>query len=165
MIRKESFQPAEEGWPRLLLVAVAILLPACSESLESHPPLFPVKGKVNRDGKPMPGGTIIFEYAGDGPDAPKGVAGGPFRATAKNHDGAFNLNGYAGAAGMPAGSYKVGVLATQGRSESHLFSKEIVLPQKRKSAIPADRYADPKTSGLQATVKEQDNDLPPIELK
>ncbi len=118
-----------------------------------------------RNGKPMTGGTIIFEYAGDGPDAPKGVAGGPFRATAKIHDGAFNLNGYAGAAGMPAGNYKVGVLATQGRSESHLFSQEIVLPQKGKAAIPADRYADPKTSGLMAMVKEQDNDIPPIEVK
>jgi hypothetical protein len=53
MIRKESLQSAQVHWPRLLLVAVAILLPACSDSLEDHPPLYPVKGKVIRNGKPM----------------------------------------------------------------------------------------------------------------
>jgi len=165
MIRKESLQSAQVHWPRLLLVAVAILLPACSDSLEDHPPLYPVKGKVIRNGKPMTGGTIIFEYAGDGPDAPKRVAGGPFRATAKIHDGAFNLNGYAGAEGMPAGNYKVGVLATQGRSESKLFGREIVLPQKGKSAVPVDRYADPKTSGPTAQVSRDGPNEPVIDLK
>ena len=46
MIRKESLQSAQVHWPRLLLVAVAILLPACSDSLEDHPPLYPVKGET-----------------------------------------------------------------------------------------------------------------------
>ena len=120
-----------------------------------------------RNGKPMAGGTILFEYAGDGPDAPKSAAGGPFRATAKIHDGTFNLNGYAGAEGMPAGNYKVGVVATQGRSESGLFGKEkeIVLPQKGKSAFPVDRYADPKTSGLTAQVSKDGPNEPAIDLK
>ena len=165
MLRKNSLQSARVQWTRLLLAAVTISLPACSDSLEAHPPLYPVKGKVIRNGKPMIGGTIIFEYAGDGPDAPKAVAGGPFRATAKIHDGAFSLNGYAGAEGMPAGNYKVGVLATQGRSESNLFGREIVLPQKGKSAVPADRYADPKASGLTAKVSKDEANEPVIDLK
>ncbi len=165
MIRKKSFQFAHASWTLRLLVAVAVFLPACSNSLEDHPPLYPVKGKVVRNGKPMPGGTIIFEYAGDGGYAPRGVGGGPFRATAKIHDGAYSLNGYAGAQGMPAGKYLVGVLATQGRSEGGLFGREIVLPQKGKAAVSADRYADPKTSGLNAVVKEQGNEIPPFALK
>ncbi len=165
MLRRESLQSARACWTRLLLVAVTVLLSACSRSLDDHPPLYPVKGNVIRNGKPMPGGTVIFEYAGDGASAPKGVGGGPFRATAKIHEGAFSLNGYAGAQGMPAGKYMVGILATQGRSEGGLFGREIVLPQKGKSAVPADRYADPKTSGLNAVVKDQDNEIPPFELK
>ena len=117
MIRKALLQSGQVHWRRLLLLAGTILLPACSDSLEDHPPLYPVKGKVILDGKPMTGGTIIFEYAGDGADAPKGVGGGPFRATAKIKDGTFNLIGYAGAEGMPAGNYKVGISGSQGRSE------------------------------------------------
>ena len=83
MNRKASFQTGHVHWWQLLLLAGTILLPACSGSLEDHPPLYPVKGKVTRNGKPMTGGTIIFEYAGEAADAPKGVGGGPFRATAK----------------------------------------------------------------------------------
>ena len=117
MIRKALLRSGRVDWLRLLLLAGTILLPACSNSLEDHPPLYPVKGKVILDGKPMTSGTIIFEYSGDGADAPKGAGGGPFRVTAKIKDGAFNLIGYAGSEGMPAGNYKVGISATQGRSE------------------------------------------------
>ena len=59
----------------------------------------------------------------------------------------------------------VGVLAVQGRSENSLFGREIVLPQKGKAAVRADAYADPKTSGLKAEVKEQDNEIAPFELR
>src|SRR5271156_1765668 len=96
MIRKASLQSGQAYWLWLLLLAGTNLLPACSNSLEEHPPLYPVQGKVILDGKPMTGGTVIFEHSSDGADAPKGAAGGPFRATAKINDGTFKLNGYAG---------------------------------------------------------------------
>jgi hypothetical protein len=60
MIRKGSLQSRRLHWPRLLLLAGTVLLSACSDSLEDHPPLYPVKGKLIRDGKPVPGGTIFF---------------------------------------------------------------------------------------------------------
>ncbi len=152
--------------PWFLLLSGMICLPACSESLEDHPPLYPVKGKVIRAGQPMAGGTIVFEYAGgDGPDAPKGVSGGPFRATAKIKDGSFNLIGYAGAPGMPAGNYKVGISALKGHSENGLFDKERALPKKAKTAAPVDQYADPKTSGLTAEVFKDKPNEPVFELK
>lgn len=148
------------------LLAGTILLPACSNSLEEHPPLYPVKGKVNLDGKPMAGGTILFEYAGgDGPDAPKGAAGGPFRATAKIKDGAFNLIGYAGAEGMPAGNYKVGISASQGRSEDGPLGRDVMLPRKGKAAVSFKQYADPKTSGLTAQVSKDGPNEPVFDLK
>ena len=99
------------------------------------------------------------------PTLPRGAAGGAFRANAKIQGGTFNLNGFAGAVGMPAGNYKVGVVATQGRSESGLFGREIVLPAKGQSAFPVDRYADPKTSGLTAQVSKDRPNEPVIELK
>ena len=165
MMRKALLQAGRVDWLWLLLLAGPILLPACSNSLEDHPPLYPVKGKVILDGKPMTSGTIIFEYSGDGADAPKGVGGGPFRVTSKIKDGTFNLIGYAGAEGMPAGNYKVGILATQGRSEANLFGREIVLPKKGKSAALVSRYADPKTSGLTSEVFRDKPNEPVFDLK
>ena len=79
----------------------------------------------------MSGGTIIFEYDGEGGDAPKGPPGEPFRVTGKiNSEGTFNLIAYAGSEGMPAGNYKVGILAAQGRSENNLFDRKAIMPKK-----------------------------------
>jgi hypothetical protein len=165
MIRKASFHVGQVHWPRLLLLAGTILLPACSDSVEDHPPLYPVKGKVTRNGKPMTGGTIIFEYDGNGPDAPKGVGGGPFRATAKIKDGSFNLIGYPGSEGMPSGNYKVGITELQGRSEEGLFGRDLALPKKGKAAVSFSRYADPKTSKLTARVSKDEPNEPVFELE
>ena len=166
MRRKASFHSGHAHWPRLLLLAGTILLPACSDSLEDHPPLYPVKGKVIRNGKPMTGGTITFEYVGDGSDAPKGVGGGPFRVTAKIKDGTFNHIGYAGALGMPAGNYKVGISELQGHSEGGLFGRgEVVLPKKGKSAASVNPYAEPKTSKLSAQVSKDGPNEPVFDLK
>jgi hypothetical protein len=165
MMRKALVQSGRVNWHRLLLLAGTIMLPACSNSFEDHPPLYPVKGKVIFDGKPMTSGTIIFEYSGDGTDAPKGAGGGPFRVTSKILDGAFNLIGYAGAEGMPAGNYKVGISATQGRSEDNLFGREVVLPKKGKSAVSLRQYADPKTSGLTSQVYKDKPNEPVFDLK
>ncbi len=162
---KASLPSRPTRGPWLLLLAGTILLPACRGPLEDHPPVYPVKGKVILDGKPMPVGTIIFEYNGDGADGPRGESGGPFRATARIKEGAFTLNGYAGAEGMPAGHYKVGILPTQGRSESGLFGREVVLPKKGKSAVSVARYADPKSSGLTAQVASDKPNEPVFDLK
>jgi hypothetical protein len=165
MIRMALLQSSRVDWRWLLLLVGTIVLPACSDSLEDHPPLYPVKGKVILGGKPMTSGTIIFEYAGDGADAPKGVGGGPFRVTSKIKDGAFNLIGYAGAEGMPAGNYKVGIRATAGRSEDNLFGREVVLPKKGKGAVSVSQYADPKSSGLTSQVLEDQPNEPVFDLK
>jgi hypothetical protein len=165
MIREATLLSARVHWRRLSLLAATILLAGCSESFEEHPPLYPVKGKVILDGKPMTAGTIIFEHAGDGADAPKGVGGGPFRATAKINNGSFTLIGYAGAEGMPAGNYKVGISGSQGRSESSLFGREVVVQKKGKTGVSVDRYADPKSSKLTAEVTKDGPNEPVFDLK
>ncbi len=165
MIRKALLRSGRVDWLRLSLFAGTILLPACSNSLEDHPPLYPVKGKVILDGKPMTGGTIIFEYSGGGADAPKGTGGGPFRVTSRIKDGTFNLIGYAGSEGMPEGNYKVGISPTQGRSEDNLFGREVVVPKKGKSTVSVSRYADPKTSGLTSKVSKDGPNEPIFDLK
>ncbi len=165
MIRKAVRQSGRGNRLRLVLLAGTILLPACKNALEDHPPLYPVKGTVILDGKPMASGTIIFEHSGEGADAPKGVGGGPFRVTSRIKDGAFNLIGYAGSEGMPAGNYKVGISASQGRSEDHLFGREVAIPKKGKSAVSVGRYADPKTSGLTSQVFTDKPNEPVFDLK
>jgi hypothetical protein len=165
MMRTALLQAGRVNWLWLLLLAAPILLPACSNSLEDHPPLYPVTGKVILDGKPLTSGSITFEYSGDGSDAPKGVGGGPFRVTSKIKDGTFKLIGYAGSEGMPAGNYKVGISAKQGRSEDNLFGREVVLPNKGKSAVSVSRYADPNTSGLTSEVFKDKPNEPVFDLK
>ena len=132
MIDRTPFRSARVHWGRLLLLAGTIPLSACGPAFNEHPPVYPVKGKVNVKGKPMTGGTIIFEYAGEGSDAPKVSPGEPFRVTGKiDNEGAFNLVAYVGSEGVPAGHYKVGISNARGRSESNLFGREMILQRKR----------------------------------
>jgi hypothetical protein len=166
IIRHTLLPSGKSHWERLLLLAGTVVLSACSNSFDDHPPVYPVKGKVVVNSKPMSGGTIIFEYAGDGGDAPKGPEGQPFRVTAKiDHEGTFNLVAYTGSEGMPAGNYKVGILAVQGRSEANLFGRELNLPKKARSAVSNNQYADPKTSGLTAQVSKDGPNEPVFDLK
>jgi hypothetical protein len=142
-----------------------MVLSGCGGSFEDHPPVYPVKGKVLVNGKPMRGGTIIFEYAGEATDALKGPPGQPFRVTGKiSNEGTFNMVAYTGAEGMPEGSYKVGILAVQGRSESNLFDRKLVIEKKTRSAVTGNQYADPKTSGLTTQVSQASPNEPVFEL-
>jgi hypothetical protein len=166
MIERTLFRSAQVHWGRLLLLAGTISLSACSNSFDDHPPVYPVKGKVILKGKPMTGGTIIFEYAGEGSDAPKASPEGPFRVTGKiDNEGAFNLVAYVGSDGVPAGNYKVGISKARGRSESNLFGRELILQKKASSAVSGNQYADPKTSGLTYQVSKDTPNEPVFDLK
>jgi hypothetical protein len=166
MIRCASLRSCLVLWGSYSLLAVMIFLSACSNSFEDHPPVYPVKGKVLLKGQPMNGGTIIFEFAREGADAPKSPSGGPFRVTGKiNNDGMFNLVAYVGSEGMPAGNYKVGILAVQGRSESNLFDRKTIVINKGRSVVSSNQFADPKTSGLTAQVSKDRPNEPVFDLK
>jgi hypothetical protein len=166
MIRRATFVSGQVFTARLLLLAGTLLLSACSSAFDDHPPVYPVKGKVIFKGKPMKGGTILFEYAGEGSDTLKGPPGQPFRVTGKiNNEGTFNLVAYPGSEGMPAGNYKVGISIVQGRSESNILNRTLVVEKKGHSAVSTNRYADPKTSDLTAEVSKDRPNEPVFELK
>ena len=166
IIGRTSFRFDRVVWARSLLLAGMLLLSACSNSFDAHPPVYPVKGKVVVKGQPMKGGTIIFEYDGADGAALKSPPGQPFRVTGKiNNEGTFNLVAYTGAEGMPAGNYKVGILAVQGRSESNLLDKKLVIEKKAGSTVSSNQYADPKKSGLTAQVSKDTPNEPVFDLK
>jgi hypothetical protein len=150
-----------------LLLAASFAISACGNSSEDHPPVYPVKGKVLVSGKPMKGGTIIFELDGDGKSALKNPSGGPFRVTGKiTNEGTFNLVAFEGTPGAPEGHYKVGILATKGRSESNLFGDRTdIVSKKERPALSTKQYGEPKTSGLTARVTKDGPNEPVFELK
>ena len=166
MIVSMSSRSRQIAWRRSLLLAGTILLSACSNGFDDHPPVYPVKGKVVVGGKPMKGGSIIFEYVGDDSDVLKGPPGQPFRVTGKiTNEGTFNLVAYPGSEGVPAGNYKVGISTSQGRSESNLFGRKLEIEKKTRSAASHAEYADPKTSGLTTKVSKDRPNEPVFELK
>jgi hypothetical protein len=155
MMRPRRFSLSWVSRTQVMLVASTLFLPGCGDSLEAHPPVYPVTGKVKVSGKPMGGGTIIFEYADETNAAPKGTAGAPFRVTGKiSAEGAFKLNAYPGSEGVPKGSYKVGIVTRQGRSENVLNNPDLIVPKLGNTAVSRNQFADPKTSGLTANVSE-----------
>jgi hypothetical protein len=108
-------------WGILLLLAGLPMVPGCSDSLESHPPLYPVNGQVLFKGKPLTGGTVLFEA--ESLAAAGGQKDQRLRATGKiGDDGKFRINAYAGEDGLPEGTIgeksiqQVGNLDRQGES-------------------------------------------------
>ena len=126
------------------LTALALSLIAvcgCGGSAEDRTPVFPAKGKVTVAGKAAERAQVVFHPVADaGPNTPRptGVVGA---------DGTFTLSTYTEGDGAPAGEYVV----------------TVVWPESA-SAIGGDadtggdrlggRYANPKTSGLKATVAD-----------
>ena len=82
--------------------------------------------------------------------------GGPFRVTGKiDNEGDLQPRRLRGlgrdARGKLQGRY---IGNAQGRSESNLFGREMILQKKASSAVSSNQYADPRTSGLTAQVSK-----------
>jgi uncharacterized protein (TIGR03000 family) len=110
------------------------------------PKLYPVHGRVVVDGKPAGGAVVAL--------APTDAAMTDRPAAVTKEDGSFALATFKDNDGAPAGEYVV----------------TVVWPTKADGAArPEDRlknrYGDATKSSLRATVKPQDNELPPLELK
>lgn len=113
--------------------------------------LYPVKGAVLlADGKPLTSGHVVFVSTNQ-PISVEGVI---------SSDGTFALNSGTSGSGAPAGEYKVRVdvdLTKQPQSKGKPPTRSGPLP------FPA-KYTDEDASGLTASVKAGDNDLPPFKL-
>jgi hypothetical protein len=133
--------------PALALVAF-VLLAGCS----GKPRFNPVEGKVLWRGKPAAGARVIFH--------PVSATPNQLQPSAKiEEDGSFHLKTYVPggrgdlADGAPSGEYRVTIDWFDDLSKRNPTDKW------------GGRYADPKRSALQVTVKQGENVLPPFELK
>jgi len=134
----------------LLLVVCAV---GCGETINQK--TYPVTGEVRFDGKPFKGLTVVLRPVDKTnfkrQEIPQGTT---------DENGKFSIHTYSSNDGAPAGDYKVGIALMQpmdeeGGDQVKRDSSQPILPQK---------YADPETSGLKATVEKKSTSLPAFEL-
>jgi len=128
----------------LIMAIVAVSIPqGCSSS---GPEMARVSGRVTYDGKPVPKGTISFQAVGPGGRNATGVLG---------PDGTYTLQTEQPGDGAQLGEYRVAISA---RDDVVLdYTPEKPVPPKR---LVPEKFEDPKTSDLKATVKSGRNDFP-----
>jgi hypothetical protein len=125
-----------------------VLILLCTASCAGgRKPVVPVRGKVLFHGQPAAGASIVFHPADkqDPRPAYPGAEVGP--------DGSFQLTTYRPNDGAPVGKYVVTVIwlkVDQGKVRQY-------------SPLPG-RYSNPATSGLEATITQGSNELPPFQL-
>ena len=117
--------------------------------------VFPVKGKLVMDGKPMALATILFNPVAK---FPKGAAQMQPRATA-DENGEFKVTTYANDDGAPAGDYKI-TISWKGEEAAGLSDGGRAEVDEK---APPD-YLNSRTSKIRVKVKEEPNDLPTWDL-
>jgi hypothetical protein len=120
----------------------ALLLGSCRKE---GPTLHPVRGKLLFQNQPADGATVVFHPTD--PKAPKPAG----RVAA---DGSFTLSTYPHGEGAPAGDYLVAVTWLPPNARD---------VENAKNRLP-ERYAQPGSSTLKATVKAGPNELEPFLL-
>lgn len=166
---------AERGSLRLGLAALALLAPGCGGEtrVERHP----VSGQVLFRGRPAAGAMIVFHDT-----RPKDeLRNLPIPRASSRQDGTFELSSYELGDGAPAGTYRVTVVlpeavlpadppASEGEAAGapdEAAAATVVDPESAPSPrdVLKERYSDPATSGLEVTIAEGRNNLPPFELE
>lgn len=130
---------------RLMLAGFLLALPAAGCG-KAKPATAPVTGRVLLDGKPVADAAVMFEPVDGGVPA-RGSTGA---------DGGFTLSTFARDDGGLLGRHRVSIskFVTEGvaANELGLEAAPGAPGLQPKAALPT-RYADPKTSGLEATVE------------
>jgi hypothetical protein len=134
-----------------IMLAALIILPGigCSKA-DSHVAVYPVKGTIQYQGKPINGAFVTLEPK----TAVEGVPGP--RATVQQ-DGTFALSTFNGGDGAPEGEYTL----TVQWYKPVVRNNELVGGP---NALPP-KYASAKTSGLIVSVAAGENQLKPIVLR
>jgi hypothetical protein len=139
---------------RIVLVGCLAFVPlACGGPSEERVPVHPTSGKVTFEGKPLPGALVLLRRPDPDPKVPSPTA----TTTA---DGSFILHTYEPDDGAPAGDYLVAISTAPTATKSGPSLKKVERPIDHLKG----RYADPKTSGLKATIKPGSNTLEPFVL-
>ncbi len=142
----------------IAFAGIALGIPACGGTSEDRVPVYKTTGKITFEGKPVAGALVLFRK----PEADPKV---PSPSATTEDDGTFQLHTYEPNDGAPAGDYQVGVsIASPRRDGGGGFFSEKKKQAEGPEAVVKGRYAEPKTSGLKATVKPAETTLDPIDL-
>jgi hypothetical protein len=128
---------------------VALVAPLCllvtAGCGESGPEMARVRGKVTYTGQPVPKGTITFQAA---------TPGGRNATGAIVEDGSYELQTENPGDGAIVGEYRVAITARDDAILDYIPKK--APPPKR---LTPEKYEDPASSGLTATVKSGSNSI------
>jgi hypothetical protein len=137
---------------RLVWLALSLAVaPGCSGGATKG---YPVRGKVTHNGSAAAGAVVVFH--------PRGAAGpNVVRPSAvTGEDGSFSL-AMPGGTGAAPGEYDVTVV----REKPAVSKGDKAGEREVTDDVFRGRYANPAASGLKATVRAEDNDLPPFDLR
>jgi len=138
-----------------------VLCLGCDSGLQAgQHPVHPVEGQVLFNGKPLAGAQVSLHPVDEskfGDSVPR-----PMGQTDDN--GRFKLMTYISGDGAPEGSYLVAV-AGQARPQAEAGNLLDAAKSAGKPDPLGNRYINPKTSGLSATIKPGPNNLAPFDLK
>ncbi len=165
---------------RVSVVLAAVLLAVCGDQTpDDRPATVPVSGKVTLDGQPVAGATVIFVNT---EQAMSGGSTGSYSSVGKtDENGVYRLTTFESGDGAVPGTYAVtitkyataasGTSSGSGGSETgegeSLDGSSYVPPEGRagesespRNELP-EKYSNPTTSMLEATVTEDgENDIP-----
>lgn len=143
----------------LVVVLAAAVLVGCSKKAApikgAKLQVFPVKGKLVMDGKPMAAATIIFNPV---VKFPAGSAQMWPHATA-DQNGDFSVSTYVCDDGAPAGDYKITI--------SWKGEEALKVPDSARGELDEqapDAYQNARTSKIRVKIKEEPNTLPTWDL-
>jgi hypothetical protein len=131
-----------------LVGILALTAVACSKS-GGRKPVYPVKGKVQFDGRPAEGALVVFHPVGAA-----GAEGNPHATVAA--DGTYTLTTYDSGDGAPEGDYLVTV---------EWWQRDPRQPDNPPLNRLNPQLARTESSGLKARVDKGKNEITPIELK
>ncbi len=151
------------------LLGLFVCATACERGNEPRLPVYPVKGCVTYEGKPLSGALVIFQPARDqaGGSAKPDPGRNTQTATGRtNAQGEFALTSYLPEDGAAAGDYQVGIVNQPASKIEQGLLSTIPASKTKPAADPLrNAYADPATSTLKAHVEPGPNQLPCFELK
>jgi hypothetical protein len=146
----------------ILIAGLSAGLCSCGGSGPGQLTLHQADGRVLFQGKPLPGVQVLFRPAGVDKDAPATVSTGRTDDEGKFRLATFVPGESRPSEGAPAGDYLVAI-STPARTDSIDFTRKEAA--KTGPDLLQRRFADPKTSGLKATIKPGPNALEPFDLK
>lgn len=161
--------PSKRPAHRLAVIATGLLLLACAEGCngKSRLEVAPVHGRVTYHGQGVPKATVIFHPVDDANDAAKKMR--PFAYG--DAQGNFELKTYVDGDGAPLGKYRVSIVAVStapaSRNRKDAPASEAGSAPGQAISIPADisrKFGNVDTAGIEVTVVEGENNLPPFEL-